>query len=155
MLVISEQVDMYQNVIDAWEATGIPLFVVDSSGNNYFNKTSNYSCFDESKHGYIGPSKSEKISIQHAIDMFRFEQYDIVVKVTGKYFIKDLVHQFQYVPTGTDMIVSTNQDFECFGASVTIMATLLKRIDVYHSFEEVIHDSISQKEFQVIRLPSK
>ena len=123
---VSERVDMYQKVIDAWEATGVPLFVVDSSGKNLL-KTKNYCCFSQVKLSLFGePSISERTSIQRAIDMFPFDQYDIVVKhgspnrslypatytttwgsrvkVTGKYFIKDLVHQFQYIPIGTEMI---------------------------------------------------
>ena len=62
------------------------------------------------------------------MDTFEFAPFDIVVKVTGKYFIQDLVHQFAYVPTGTEMLVQANQgtdnqNTECFGATVAVMST--------------------------------
>jgi hypothetical protein len=157
---ISKRVFLYQKIIDAWEETGIPLYVVDSSGEDRL-RAKNYLCFDQFQHVDYLPSQlsmMEKLSIRTAIDAFHFDQYDIIVKITGKYFIPDLVYQLEHVPNGTDMIIQANvrthgQNSECFGATLSVMSTILNRIDLDTSFERAIYKSLSNAELQVIRLP--
>ena len=101
----------------------------------------------------------EKLSIRMAIDTFHFDEYDIVVKLTGKYFIPYLVCKLEYVPKGTDLIIQANvntlnQNCECFGATVAAMSTIINRINDGDAFEIVIYESLSKAEFRAIRLPA-
>lgn len=151
---------LYQEVIDAWEETGIPIYVVDSSRKRRL-RARNYLCFNRSRHfDQIpkGASMMEKSGIHAAIKTFHLNKYDIVFKVTSRCSIQDLVSKLKYVPSGTDLIVQSNisthkQTCECFGATVTAMSTLINRIDSQTPFERVIFNSLSKAEFQAVRLP--
>jgi hypothetical protein len=154
---IPSRVKQYQKIIDAWEDTGVPLFVVDSSGCCGL-RYKNYCCFDQGTipDNLSGPSTLEKESILRAMDFFVFDEYDIVVKITGKYFMKDLVEQFNYIPTGTEIIIQANQttcgqNSECFGATPAILLTLLQSIEGSFGFEDVALQA--QSTYEAVRLP--
>jgi len=133
----------HQTIVDAWEATDVPLYVVDASGQNCLH-AQNYICVDPQ----LESTMVEKACILQALTTFPLERYDMILTVRG--FHLDLVHQLKYVPTGTDMVV-VDDTSDCLGATMSTMSTLLARVDTSHSFQTVV--SSRRSEFRTIRLP--
>jgi len=85
-----ETIEKYRNIYN-----GI-IYIVDSSGYK-FEEFKNYKnikilSFDLNnfKHNYKNKTPMEAISIIYAFRYFKLYKYDVIFKITGKYFIKDI-----------------------------------------------------------------
>jgi hypothetical protein len=85
---------MYLEVINKYKKIYKgPIYVVDSSGYDFseFKNNKNIKIFsfdiNKVKHKYINKTPMEALSIIYAYKYFKLNRYDIIFKVTGKYFL--------------------------------------------------------------------
>jgi len=157
-----ERKELYINNIMKWLTTGLDLYVVDSAGLNLLKeidpKINYYSFKQDTPEQKINPSVSEKNSILKIYEHYKkdFLKYDIILKVTGKYFISQINELIPYVPTGTELIIqnqkeSPYQNTEYIGMAPELITTILNKITQEESFEKVIGDNLPN--YKYIRFP--
>jgi len=116
-----QRTEMYAKRLDWWlTQTMLPLFVVDSynrkfpeEGQTRFRQFRVHH-FDQfpilGPPPFGGSTISELLSLKEALKAFQneWEQYDYVVKVTGKYILPDLVALMANIDKGKDFIVEAS-----------------------------------------------
>lgn len=172
-----ERREIYENRIKRWlDNTNIDLYTVDSSNNYLFYDkktnlpTSNY-FFNPRLHQYAfdqgtgfkngNPSVPERNSMLKAIKKFEkeFKKYDIVFKITGKYFIPNfekiiLKANIPKVEIVFQKRTDTNgQNTEIIGFSPHVFKEIIKQIDEDVTFEELVAKINRKKLYKTFRLP--
>lgn len=106
---------MYSQALAKWSnQTQFPIFIVDSAGQGLFqgdyNPRFQYLGFKQSSH-QTHP-KFEGQSVSQAFNYFKdqFAQYDLICKITGKYFIPDLEYLAQFIPNHTQLVLQHRRD---------------------------------------------
>lgn len=172
--------DVYENRIARWleESRDIDLYTVDSSNNYlFFDKKTNTATskhfYDPRLHQFAfqqkkgfqsgNPSVPERNSMMEALDYFHkdFKKYDIVFKITGKYFIPhfDETINFDSIPKGTNVVVQNRRDThgqnsEVIGMAPSIFKQIISQIDEEITFEEVLASLRKNKQlYKIHRLP--
>ena len=172
--------DIYENRISRWleESKDIDLYTVDSSNNYlFFDKKTNTATskhfYDQRLHQFAfkqkkgfqsgNPSVPERNSIMEALEYFHkdFKKYDIVFKITGKYFIPqfDEKIRFNSIPKGTNIVLQNRRDTngqnsEVIGIAPSIFEKIISQIDDEITFEEVLAGLRKNKQlYKIHRLP--
>jgi hypothetical protein len=116
----------YGQVLAQWaNHTALPLFVVDSAGVGLFdgNNSSRYQIHQfKQQHSGRSPSVTERDSLFRAAKHFaaEFAGYDLICKVTGKYWVPGLEDALRYVPAGTELLLQHRTD--CWGQNTELLA---------------------------------
>ena len=158
-----ERKNIYENRVNRWlNETNFDIFVVDSSG-KYLNQTSprlhQFSFKQESEFAKINPSEYEKDSILKALDYFGNDilKYDMIFKITGKYFIPGLERKIKNIPSNAQIVlqnktITHGQNTEIIGIRSDIINQIISQI-IHKSFEETIYNIVKSKKYKCYRLP--
>lgn len=141
-----KRLDIYLKNLKEWLSTGLDIYTVDSSGigiDNNHPLLKNFKFSQQIPEIKENPSLTEKNSILRALDNFDFSSYDLVFKVTGKYFSDDFLEMIKYIPSDIDMVFQyqTNthgQNSEIVGISPTLIKSICLKIDENNTFEQVL-----------------
>jgi hypothetical protein len=143
-----DRYNMYYDVCIKWlNNTNLPIFVIDSYGNepNLFNISSSklqiHSFKQKNKEVIMNPSVSEKESLLKALEFFDFSEYDIIFKVTGKYYSSMLENLLPYIPSDAQIIFQYNrntkgQNSEIVGIKTTMFKQIIDKINT--TFEKCL-----------------
>lgn len=149
---------IYRDRINKWlNNTTLPIFVVDSSGypfNEFKNTRLKTIPFELDATGT--QSKLEALSIIHALEHSpELRAYPVIIKVTCKYFIKDLETYLQQTPLTTDLYLQNtysdsdrSQHTEVFGFRShmyqDIFNSILHGVENAQDMESAVHN-LSQR----------
>ena len=145
-----EKYNTYYDIVIKWlNNTNLPIFVIDSYGNepNLFNISSSklqiHSFQQKNKEVILNPSVSEKESLLKALEFFDFSEYDIIFKVTGKYYSCMFEKFLQYIPTDAQIILQYNritdrENSEIVGIKTTLFKQIIDKININTTFEKVL-----------------
>jgi len=159
-----ERTKLYRENIIKWIETGFPIFSVDSnSDTDKINiKASNYFPFSF-KQENIGKNSSilECDSIRNLVNQYPFlNSYDMIFKVTGKYFLPDFKHMSRFFPVDADLIVQNNtqtwgQNCEIFGAKHKILLDIINHelLRENKTLENIIYNFSKNSKYKVYRMP--
>lgn len=165
---IPDRQHIYKNILEKWlKYTSFTIFVVDSSGNkiNIEHPRLHQFSFKQDTKYYKhkgGPTQAEKNSIIKAIHFFnkKLLYYDIVFKITGKYFIPQLENLIQYIPNDVDIIFQYSnynilkiQNSELVGIRTKKILNLMKLIENNMLFENMLYNRIQDNRFKIYKLP--
>ena len=165
---IPDRQHMYKNIIEKWlQHTNFTIFVVDSSGNkiDIENPRLHQFSFKQDTKFYKhkgGPTAAEKNSIIKAVNFFneKLLYYDMVFKITGKYFIPQLENLIQYIPKDTDIVfqyrifnILKMQNSEIVGIRTTKILELMELIENNMLFETMLYNRIKDNRFKIYTLP--
>lgn len=156
--------NMYENIVDKWlKYTNFEIFSVDSSGkylNNKSKRLYQYSFKQNKPFQNENPSVFEKDSILNILKYYKhiFKKFDIIFKVTGKYFIKDLENIIPYIPNDADIILQNQnnthkQNSELVGIKTNIIEEILNLINNKKGFEEILFSTIIDNKYINYKLP--
>jgi len=147
-MYIKNKEQLYYNIVNRWlNNTSFDIYIVDSSNTGlqiihprlYQYKFEQYDKFVTSN-----PSKYEINSIFKIINHFNFEKYDMIIKITGKYFIPDFESYIKQIDSA-DLILQNRIDTH--GQNTELLAINYKIIhdfinqynDKYNSFENYVY----------------
>jgi hypothetical protein len=158
-----DRYNMYYEVVIKWlNNTNLPIFVIDSYGNepNLFNISSSelqiHSFKQKNKEVIRDPSVSEKESLLKALEFFDFSEYDIIFKVTGKYYSSMFENFLPYIPSDAQLIFQYNrsniseENSEVVGIKTTMFKDIIDKININTRFELALKNS---KNLITYRLP--
>jgi hypothetical protein len=166
MYVKDDRKDLYKNITNEWlNNTNFNIFIVNSSGLKLdiihphlkqFTFKQNIDFIEKE------PSAIERYSILNALKYFKddFNNYDIIIKITGKYFTPDLENIIEYIPKNTDIILQ-NQDFthgqncEIFGFKPQKIYNILHNTESYYPTENILYNIREYKTnfYNILKLP--
>jgi hypothetical protein len=158
MHVNDERLKMYQEVLNMWKTrTNFDIYVVNSSNMSLsYGSIKGVFQFDQ-KHGLqSNPSIPEVNSIFKIFEAHEeLYSYDMVFKVTGKYYISELENMANYIPSDTDICLqyqtfTRGQNCEFFGIRPGLISELKSVNDKYH-LECAIRDL--SKKYKSTRMP--
>lgn len=150
---------LYNDNIKKWLETGFDVFSVDSSDTYRSIIHPNYKQFVFNQNipfQKSNPSIVEKNSILKACEYFdNFKNYDLVFKITGKYFLPDFKDMLEYIPRNIDIVIQNNdsthgQNCEIFGIKPFKTIEFLNLITDNHAMEQALYE-MSQKEKEKTR----
>lgn len=149
MYIDKEKENLYYNIVNKWlKNTELDIYLVNSSG--YILDISNprlyqYSFLQKDKYNQKtgGPSIYERDSILKALSVFDFSAYDMVFKITGKYYMPKFKDILQYIPNDADVIlqnqiITHGQNTEIIGIRPKFIKDIISLIDKNIPFEKVI-----------------
>ena len=154
---------IYEDRVKKWlEQTNFEIFVVDSSG-QYLNQKNKrlhqYSFKQEKQFARSNPTIYERDSILNAFEYFKnyFINFDIIFKVTGKYFIPNLENQLKYIPKDAELILQNRSDTygqntEIIGIKTSLIKPIISLLNSRNNFETTI--SKIKNNYKYYRLPS-
>lgn len=174
-----ERRDIYENRIGRWleESKDIDLYTTDSSNNYLFfdkmtGKATSKHFYDPRLHQFAfqqkkgfqsgNPSVPERNAMLEALEHFNkeFKQYDIVFKITGKYFIPhfDEKINFDNIPKGTQIVFqnrtdTAGQNTEVIGFAPSVFKEIIVQIDDDTTIEELVAGINKKKLYKTYRLP--
>ena len=165
---IQDRQHIYKNIIGKWlKHTNFTIFVVDSSGNKIdieHPKLHQFSFTQDAKYnGAVQPTNGEKNSIIKAVHFFdkKLLDYDMVFKITGKYFIPQFesVIQNMNISKDTDIVLQCLycnkfkwQHSEIIGIKPSKILDLMNLIE-NKPFEMMLYERIKDDKFKIDRLP--
>jgi len=142
--------NIYYDVCIKWlNNTNLPIFVIDSYGNepNLFKISSSklqiHSFQQKNKEIILKPSIVEKESLLKALEFFDFSEYDIIFKITGKYYSSMFETVLPYIPSDAQIILQYNrntegQNSELVGIKTTMFKQIIEKINTNTSFEKCL-----------------
>ena len=152
----------HSRTLQRWiNETSLPIYIVDSAGENALamdNPRVHYYCFKQrvpevQQHSSV----VERDRIIRAAEHFALElsQYDLVCKVTGSYFLKQLESTLSCVPAGTDVVLQFNRHThgELFAMRPSLLIPLALRVRSHHSWEKELESMASEEGLTVKRFP--
>jgi len=165
MYVKNDRKKLYTYITNQWlNNTNFDIFIVNSSGSQLgiihprlkeFTFKQNIDFVEKE------PSFIENYSILNALEYFKndFNNYDIIIKITGKYFTPDLEDIIKYIPKNTDIILQ-NQNFthgqncEILGFNPQKIYYILKNINDYPT-EYILYNIREYKSdsYNIFKLP--
>jgi hypothetical protein len=162
---------IYENRAKKWlDNTSIDIYTVDSSGELLFTSDTDKKYFNHPRlHQYTfkqkgsqvmhGPSVAEKNSMIKAFKHFKkdFEKYEIVFKITGKYFIPTFEKVVDF-PEKVDMVFQYRRDThgqntEVIGFSPMVFKEIVTQINDDTTIEELSCSIRKGKMYRTHRLP--
>jgi len=106
----TEKIEMYKTVLNYWlDFTEFDIFTVDSAASDDF-KISNhdrwkpFSFKQDGSYEVSRVSEYEIDSLEKAANYFQWENYDIIFKTTGKYFVPLLENTVKFVPSDAQCV---------------------------------------------------
>ena len=160
-LVINERFDMYLDRINRWQKNPLDIIVVESSNNSKLVKHDNvkYNIIDLSD--YEGSSTQlEAISVLDTYKKGYFNGYDLVIKITGKYYIPEFAELIDEIPSDTGVVYQSNhhegwQNSEIFGFKPELCEKIFRPISERGSnlMETHLHNIHQQLGVKMHRLP--
>ena len=156
--------DMYERNVLRWiNESNIDIFTVDSSGRGLRieHPRLHQFIFDQGV-GLVlhDPSVYEKKSILSALEHFfvQFSNYDIIFKLTGKYFVPDFEKISKFIPSDAELVVQNSvithgQNTELLGCRYKIMKNIINLIDDDTSFELMSKKIVCSKKYKTYRIP--
>ena len=114
-MYVKNNVELYEKRVKRWlDDTDFDIFVVDSSGvgiKQSNERLKQYVFTQNPNFERVSVSESEKNSILNAIEYFNddFLEYDIIFKITGKYFIPNFDYVITNIPDDTDIVFQNLQ----------------------------------------------
>lgn len=172
-----DRYDMYENVVKKWLfETPCEIYIVDSHGTGFPTLQSQRLHVFSFRQNQPSPGKPnffsnrwwwrishlERDSILKAETHFRndWSKYDLIFKITGKYFVpqfQDLVKN--YVPKDTEIVLQYStaiwgQNSEIVGSKPYLIVPIVSRIQKFTSYESVLWKIAFEKKYKISRLPS-
>lgn len=162
-MYVKNNVQLYEKRVKRWlDETDFDIFIVDSSGvgiKQTNERLKQYVFTQNSNFERVSVSVSEKNSILNAIEYFNddFLDYDIIFKITGKYFIPNFDYVITTIPNDTDIIfqnlqITHGQNTELIGFRPDLIKDIILNISHEKSFENVMREVQYNNEFTKYRL---
>ena len=141
---IKNREEMYYNIVNRWlNESNFDIYLVDSSnqGINIIHPKLHQFKFEQSDNFVTSnPSFYEINSILKASQYFDFKNYDMVIKITGKYFIPQLEACIDYLPNA-DIIFQNRTDTHGQNTEIVcIKSKLLNKYTKNITFEEYMYN---------------
>jgi hypothetical protein len=155
--------EMYTKNIKHWlNDTNLDIYTVDSSG-KYLDikhpRLFQYSFKQDSAFIRYNVSVSEKVSIEKALAYFDLSAYDLIFKVTGKYFLPEFESFVKYIPKDTSLILQSRMDHarfqntELVGFRKEHFPIISNEITDTFGFEHSLYSAVEKGNFTTYRLP--
>lgn len=108
---INYRKNLYINVINNWlNKTSLPIYVVESSGYTFDEiKNNRLTVFSFQGDKYGNSSLGEKYSILYALERLESVNCTHILKVTGKYFLKNIEYVLNYLPNNYDIYIQQHK----------------------------------------------
>ena len=150
-MYVKNNVELYEKRVKRWlDETDFDIFIVDSSGigiKQTNERLKQYVFTQNLDFERFSVSVSEKNSILNAIEYFNddFLEYDIIFKITGKYFIPNFESVITTIPDDTDIVfqnlqITHGQNTELVGFKPELIKDIILNISHEKSFENVISE---------------
>ena len=150
-MYVKNNVELYEKRVKRWlDETDFDIFIVDSSGigiKQTNQRLKQYVFTQEPYFERFSVSVSEKNSILNAIEYFNddFLEYDIIFKITGKYFIPNFESVITTIPDDTDIVfqnlqITHGQNTELVGFKPELIKDIILNISHEKSFENVMRE---------------
>jgi hypothetical protein len=163
-MYVKNNVELYEKRVKRWlDETDFDIFIVDSSGigiKQTNERLKQYVFTQEPYFDRFSVSVSEKNSILNAIEYFNddFLEYDIIFKITGKYFIPNFDYVITTIPDDTDIVfqnlqITHGQNTELVGFRPNIIKDIILNISHEKSFENVMREVQYNNEYIKHRFP--
>lgn len=162
-----DRIQLYNENIEKWlKLTDFDIFVVESSG-IYFDKykyeprVKQYIFQQVNTHNLIKSlSIYEQDSILRIFDHYKkdFENYDIIFKITGKYYLPELENIVNYIPIDSEIILQNQentfgQNSEIVGIKPSILKEVMDRITFFDNFERTLNSIKCGKNYKTYKMP--
>lgn len=130
---------MYTDVLSRWlEGTKLDIYTVDSAASQAFSRATaerwkGALSFDQGFTGSKCYSMLELEAMCKAENTFNFEEYDLIIKITGKYYLPQLEAVLKHAPGGSLLLQNRHnflvryQNTELFGCPPGIFKLLKER----------------------------
>lgn len=150
-MYVKNNIELYEKRTKRWlDETDFDIFIVDSSGigiKQTNERLKQYVFTQDPSFEKFSVSVSEKNSILNAIEYFNddFLEYDIIFKITGKYFIPNFESVITTIPDDTDIVfqnlqITHGQNTELVGFKPELIKDIILNISHEKSFENVINE---------------
>lgn len=158
-----KRLPMYSQVLQKWASqSSLPIFIIDSCGENLFqdqiDQRFRYCQYKEPERSNI--SMAEIASIERALQYYGYEitKFDLICKVTGKYWIPDLEKILHYVPEDADLVVQHRQDThgqnsEMFAIRPAAMYNLIAAVRQHQGMERGLKALSQSGQLRKYRFP--
>lgn len=144
-----QRIPMYQKVIQQWlDLTSLPIFVIDSSGYSFPDIQPHERLHIEKFHlpqWIVDTNCSsfyEGYSIMHTFKT-QLNNYDLVIKVTGRYFLPTLEQEINGLPKDVDIVYQHTQNPRIKWQNTEIFG--FKPQLVHEIFEDFVYGKTSHK----------
>ena len=149
MYIKDDREKLYETITKKWlNNTNFDVYVVNSSGKNLNIQHPRFKCFSfKQNFNFVDkePSFAERNSLLKALEYFKndFNNYDMIIKVTGKYFTPDLEDNIEFIPKDIDILLQ-NQNFthcqnsELVGFKPNKINSILRGLD-NHPLEHILY----------------
>ena len=162
-MYVKNNVELYEKRVKRWlDETDFDIFIVDSSGvgiKQTNERLKQYVFTQNSNFERVSVSVSEKNSILNAIEYFNddFLEYDIIFKITGKYYIPNFDYVITTIPNDTYIIfqnlqITHGQNTELIGFRPDLIKDIILNISHEKSFENVMREVQYNNEYTKYRL---
>lgn len=166
MYIKDDRKDLYTDITNKWlNNTNLDIYIVNSSGLTLdinHPRLKQFSFLQNSNFMNKDPSVVERDSILKAFEYFKddFNDYDIIIKVTGKYFIPELENIIKYIPNDTDIIlqnqdITHGQNCELIGIAKHKIRDILSNIESHQPTEHILCMIRKYKSniYKILKLP--
>jgi hypothetical protein len=159
MYCMPKRVKLYKSVARKWVDTGLPVFIIDSYGTGLDDVPNVTQGIFKQNQSFVhfGPSLVEKESIVQALNLLpELKSYDLIFKVTGKYYLPDFSKILDNIPRDIEIVlqnqtVTHGQNSEIFGIKPKLMHKVLDSIDNNTTMELALFNTC--KEYKCYRMP--
>lgn len=166
-----DRIKIYEENIEKWlKDTNFDIYIVESSGydfgdlvrrlDSYSNRLKIFVFTQENKIINNGPSIYEKNSLEKIYNYYKsdFKNYDIIFKITGKYYLPDLENIIEYIPIDSEIILQYNelthgQNSEIVGFKPDLLISVINKIDLLNTFEIVLKNLKCPSSYKIYKLP--
>jgi hypothetical protein len=162
-MYVKNNVELYEKRVKRWlDETEFDIFIVDSSGIGINQKNERLKQFvfeQDLKFNHVSVSVSEKNSILKASEYFNeLLNYDIIFKITGKYFIPEFKSIIKTIPNDTDIVfqhleITHGQNTELVGFKSELFIDIINEITENKTFEDVMYDIKISNKYKTYRFP--
>lgn len=145
---IKNRESLYTTKVIRWlNETNLDIYLVDSSNQGLPLQHSRLHQFKfQQSDPFVdhNPSVYEINSILKAIDYFDFSHYDMIIKVTGKYFIPKLEKALNYIPSDADIVLQNRtyfltQNTELLVIKQSLIKEILNKYTERTNFEKFMY----------------
>ncbi len=154
---------MYSQVLQKWASrSSLPIFIVDSCGENLFQDQidSHFRYFQYHEPERDNISLAEISSIERALKYYGFDitKFDLICKVTGKYWIPDLEKILHYIPEDAELVLQHRQDThgqnsEVFAIRPSAMSNLIQNVQQHRGMERGLKALRDSRQLRKYRFP--
>lgn len=131
-MYIKNKEQLYYNIVNRWlNETSLDIYIVDSSNTGLqiiHPRLYQYKFEQGDKFVTSNPSKYEINSISKIINHFNFKKYDMIIKITGKYFIPNFESYIKTIDSA-DLILQNRTDTH--GQNTELLSI---KLDLIHGF---------------------